>query len=425
MHILVVADGRSPTTRRWIQGLLAMRMQVTVLSTYPCAEIPGTEKTHILPIAFGGFSGSQVGTGQPGTPNKSTARRLVGKFRNILTTARYSLGPWTLPFSAARYRKIVQDANPDLVHAMRIPFEGMLAAYTPAAIPLIISIWGNDLTLHAYRSARMMALTTRTLRRANGLLADAHRDLRLAQQWGYDPQKPSAVVPGAGGIDLTEINRQLDNQDAIIEKLPTDVPLVINPRGFRPGSVRNDTFFQSIPLVLERNPNVYFICPGMAGQPEALRWVEKFHLEQKVGLLPFLTQSQLWNLFHRAVASISISSHDGTPNTLLEAMACGCFPIAGDIESIREWITPGINGMLVQPDKAQDLAEALLQALDNTDLREKAAAINQEIIIQRGDVNINRERMLTFYKQVIGIEEELETEIPAEESPENSLDIQP
>jgi len=77
MHILVVADGRSPTTRRWIQGLLALKQQVTLISTYPCAEVPGTEHTHILPVAFGGFSGSQVGTGQPGTGGRTAARRLV------------------------------------------------------------------------------------------------------------------------------------------------------------------------------------------------------------------------------------------------------------------------------------------------------------------------------------------------------------
>ena len=55
MHILVVADGRSPTTRRWIQGLLALKQQVTLISTYPCAEVPGTEHTHILPVAFGAY----------------------------------------------------------------------------------------------------------------------------------------------------------------------------------------------------------------------------------------------------------------------------------------------------------------------------------------------------------------------------------
>jgi hypothetical protein len=37
------------------------------------------------------------------------------------------------------------------VHALRIPFEGMLGSYTPAGIPFVAATWGNDLTLHARR----------------------------------------------------------------------------------------------------------------------------------------------------------------------------------------------------------------------------------------------------------------------------------
>ena len=42
--------------------------------------------------------------------------------------------------------------------------------------------------------------------------------------------------------------------------------------------------------------------------------------------------------------TVSPSTHDGTPNTLLEGMACGSFPIVGDLESLREWIEPGLTG---------------------------------------------------------------------------------
>ena len=38
-------------------------------------------------------------------------------------------------------------------------------------------------------------------------------------------------------------------------------------------------------------------------------------------------------LFRQAQVMLSITTHDGTPNTLLEGLASGCFPIAGDIES--------------------------------------------------------------------------------------------
>jgi glycosyltransferase involved in cell wall biosynthesis len=273
-------------------------------------------------------------------------------------------------------------------------------------VPLVVSIWGNDLTLHAQRTSQMRSHTIRTLQRANGLLADAQRDLRLAVQWGYDPEKPALVVPGAGGIDLAEITRLSSGQDTTSAPVPGGVPLVLNPRGFRPGSVRNDIFFEAIPLVLKERPEVFFACAAMAGQREALQYIEQYGLQEHVRLLPYLPQAQLWSLFQRAEVSVSVSAHDGTPNSLLEAMACRCFPIVGDIESLREWITPGVNGLLVEPDNAPALAEAILRALAHPELREKAAGANRRILEERAEVGVVREKIAAFYQQMLPVLEE-------------------
>jgi glycosyltransferase involved in cell wall biosynthesis len=176
---------------------------------------------------------------------------------------------------------------------------------------------------------------------------------------------------------------------------------VINPRGFRPGSVRNDVFFQAIPMVIQHNPDVIFLCAGMAGQPEAVHWIEQLQVEKYVRLLPYLPQTELWQLFSIAHISASISAHDGTPNSLLEAMAMGCFPVVGDIESLREWITPGVNGLLVDPSSPQATADALLLAAENPDLRASAAEMNLERL-RRADINLVRTQMEVFYQRLAG-----------------------
>jgi glycosyltransferase involved in cell wall biosynthesis len=297
---------------------------------------------------------------------------------------------------------MVRNLQPDLVHGLRIPFEGMLASYTPAQVPLAVSVWGNDLTLHASGSALMGSLTRKTLRRANGLAADAHRDIRLGRAWGFEGDA-TLVAPGSGGVNLAEIGAiRYNRREPLTDFLPAGVPLVVNPRGFRPGSVRNDVFFASIPLVQERYPGVVFVCPGMAGQPEALRAMEQYHLKKHLYLLPHLSQTQLWDLFVRATVMVSISQHDGTPNTLLEAMACGCFPVAGDIESIREWITPGVNGLLAEPTRPAAVADAIQAALENPILRKNAADINAKLIRERAEVGAVREQIRAFYDGLVG-----------------------
>ena len=114
-----------------------------------------------------------------------------------------------------------------------------------------------------------------------------------------------------------------------------------------------------------------------------------------------LPQPQLADLFRSAQVVVSPTTHDGTPNSLLEALACGCFPVAGDLDSIREWITPGRNGLLVDATNPPALADAILRALNDPALRQTAAAINAEIIAQRAEYTRCTSRAADFYKTLI------------------------
>ena len=109
------------------------------------------------------------------------------------------------------------------------------------------------------------------------------------------------------------------------------------------------------------------------------------------------------DLFRQAQIIVSPSTHDGTPNTLLESMSCGCFPIAGDLESIREWITPGINGLLVDPNSPESLAEAVITGLGNIKLRKEAQKINSQLIRDKAEYRKVMEQAMDFYQSLIQV----------------------
>jgi glycosyltransferase involved in cell wall biosynthesis len=396
-HVLIVADGRSPITLGWIRTVLAHNVMVSLVSTFPCQKPVGVEQMFLGPVAFAWASGRG---GKPETNIGSSDSKQMGLFKQGFTQARHILGPLTLPFYRKAFRRIVEEVKPDVVHALRIPFEGMLASYTPRKTPLITSIWGNDLTLHAPASLSMRQFTRRCLRRSDALLADVQRDIQLAALWGFRANKPSLVVPGGGGVDLDKM-RKISSLDMKFTKgIPKDAKLIVNPRGMRL-YVRNDTFFEAIKPVIQVHPEAYFVCPAMVGRPEAEKWVKKYGIQKHVKLLPLLTQAQLWALFKKSEITISISTHDGTPNTLLEAMAQGCLPIVGDLDSLREWITPGINGALVPYDNPRLLAETIIQVLEASDFRKQAAKINRTLITERADVHRVGEQIADFYLHLV------------------------
>jgi glycosyltransferase involved in cell wall biosynthesis len=80
---------------------------------------------------------------------------------------------------------------------------------------------------------------------------------------------------------------------------------------------------------------------------------------------------------------VSTSLSDTTSVSLLEAMACGLFPVVSDIPANREWITPGENGVLVPVQSPMKLAAAVIAAWRDRELVERARRINQTLVRER------------------------------------------
>ncbi|MEO8355600.1 MAG: glycosyltransferase [Chloroflexota bacterium] len=381
MKILYVADGRSPIAQNWIRHFVERGNEVYLASTFACSLDFPINGLEITPVAF---SGVRKVTQRPGT----ASARTVG----LRTAIRQWFGPFTIRRASQRLREYIERVKPDLIHAMRIPYEGMMAADAYNGTPLIVSVWGNDFTLHAPSTRFMRHYTHWTMQVADGLHADCQRDIRLGREWGFGKGRPSLVAPGNGGI-RTGI---FYPPEKCVEE-----PVIINPRGFRP-YVRNDMFFRAIPLVLAKHPNAKFVFALMAGEPQVQQWIHEMKIEHAVELLHPMAHTQMADIFRRAQIVASPSIHDGTPNTLLEGMACGCFPVAGDLESIREWITPNENGLLFDSNHAHSIANAICAALENKNLREQAADLNQDIISTRAEYGHNMQRAEEFYKEIIG-----------------------
>jgi glycosyltransferase involved in cell wall biosynthesis len=395
MRMLFVADGRSPIAVNWIRYFVERADEVYLASTFPCHPEMDLKGLDITPVAFSGTNRPSASpASRPASPRMLSPSRKMrlgsAQALGLRATIRHYLGPVTIPRSAKKLRSVIERVKPDLIHAMRIPYEGMLAADAYTGIPLLVSVWGNDFTLHA-PSTRMMGHYTRwTMQVADALHADCQRDIRLAQGWGFAAKRPTLVTPGNGGVRMEVFFPP--------EKL-VEAPIVLNPRGFRT-YVRNDVFFKSIPLVLEEIPGARFLCTSMAAESQALQWIEELGIGHAVELLAPRPHAQMADVYRRAAVLVSPSVHDGTPNTLLEGMACGCFPVAGDLESIREWITDGENGLLTDATDPRRLAESIVMALKSKDLREQAAGLNAKRIEEGAEYQTCMKKAADFYENL-------------------------
>lgn len=392
MRLLFIVDARSPIANGWI-SLFEGSHEIHVVSTFPVEHVP--YETASLQNAAVGFPVAQ----RPG----AVTRRRGGSIWRLYTDLRFRFGALDVLRHRRRVRTIVAQIQPDLVHAMRIPFEAILAADAMAdvGIPLVTSVWGNDFTYWSERFRITAAGARRAMQRTDGLHADCHRDVTLAARYRFAPSKPTVVLPGAGGVD-TDIFKPGPPSSHVLGRLRTDPGswVVVNPRGIRP-YVRTDAFFEAAAKVLESIPGVTFVATGVEGHEIIERLVDRLGIASRVRLLPAISHEEMAELFRAAHVTVSPSEHDGIPNSLLEAMACGSFPVVGNIESLREWITPGENGLFCDPADPASIADSVLQALAQVDLRKSAARRNMRLIEERAMRNKTPARAEAFYDRVL------------------------
>jgi glycosyltransferase involved in cell wall biosynthesis len=395
MKLAFLADARSPIAINWIRWLVEKGHEVHWISSRMAEEpLAGLASFRVLPIF-------------PELP----AGVKVSRGNRLLHPAATLLRHWWMPLRigtrASQLNRWVADIRPDLLHAMRIPQEGMVAAqaklYSGAyrSVPLLVSVWGDDFTYHARSSPMMTRLTRNTMRKADALHSDCRRDIRLAFDWGLRIDTMTMVEPGNGGI-RTDIFFQGETDSHLMEKfsLPRDAFFILNPRGIR-GVARTDTFFQSIPRVQKALPNVHFLALRMEGSGEAMDWVRRLGIRSAVTLLPAIPMEDMPRLFRLSPVMLSLTMHDGLPNVLLEAMACGSYPVCGDIDSLREWIDDGRNGSFVPVDNPDTVAGALIRVASDPELRRHAADRNKQIIRDRAEWHGVMGRVEEFYRAMI------------------------
>lgn len=95
---------------------------------------------------------------------------------------------------------------------------------------------------------------------------------------------------------------------------------------------------------------------------------------------------------------VSVSSTDGTPMSVLEAMACGCNIVASNIPSLQEWIKDGWNGYLVNVEDPEEISRKIEKCLFiKSDERQKIINRNLNIIEEKADYYSNMKRMEELY----------------------------
>ncbi len=154
-----------------------------------------------------------------------------------------------------------------------------------------------------------------------------------------------------------------------------------------------DTFVDACAVLRSRGVDFEAVIAGERGDHErAVRArVAATDLEERVSFLGPLTQTGLFEEYQRASVFalpcrvLEDGDRDGIPNVLMEAMACRLPVVTTGVSGITELVRDGENGLIVEPDRPTDLADALHRLIKDPELARHLAERGHSTISEQFD----------------------------------------
>ncbi|MBA2621015.1 MAG: glycosyltransferase family 4 protein [Acidobacteria bacterium] len=294
-------------------------------------------------------------------------------------------------------RRVIGKWKPDIVHSLSmLPvsyFTWRALSKLKTNRPLFVtSSWGTDINLgkdHAEDKPQIKEV----LSNCDGFIADCERDIGNALNLGL-PEKNLAfdfAVPVTGGIDVYKNTDGLPVEKRNVILLPKAYEGFENK--FLPvlealNSLRDKLEGFEVHLLMTSED----VKRYLSLMPEAFKKYCRVHTQ--------LRKNEVLDLMKRARIMVSPSFSDGTPMTLLEAMSVGTLPVVSPLESIKEWIEDGKNGLLARALYPDEIARAVDRALSDDELFNSASIINREIIRKRANRQQIQSQVINYYKHL-------------------------
>ena len=299
-------------------------------------------------------------------------------------------GNWRVILRYRKIKKIIASLQPDIVHSIYATSYGLMGALSGFQ-PYIITPLGTDILISPKNSFLYKLFLKYTFKRANWITSMAPHMTQALLHLGASKEKIGDLIFGVNTEIFNKKNRQLSTTEFVI----------VSTRNFEP--VYNiPHFLRSIELIKRKIPNLKVLMVGDGTlKQELIELTKELRIDSIVTFLGKVPQSKVVEVLNSANIFVTVSLSDGNSLSLIEAMACGAYPIATDIIANHEWITDGMNGSFVKIDDVTGLAGKIQHVYSNFDkIISQAIPESDRIIAEKGKWQTNMRRMENKYNEL-------------------------
>jgi L-malate glycosyltransferase len=295
---------------------------------------------------------------------------------------------WRYLVAGIAARRLLRQLAPDIIHGHYVTSAGTVCLLSGFR-PYVLTAHGSDvLQTTQWRVWRWVL--RRVFARASLVNVVSEQLARRVQELGVPPDK---LLITTLGVDTRHFEYQPPRPPGGTLRLLCTRTL---DRVYDPS-----TIIRACQLLKQRGfPFELTFAAGGHGGTAVAKEVAAAGLNGEVRLLGGYENSQLPDLLHQHDVYVSASLWDGTSISLLEAMACGTFPIVSRIPSNSAWVEDGNTALMFECGDHVGLAEAIQRISGSEALRVAAAKRNRLIVEARGDRSGNMRLLEDWYYRI-------------------------
>ncbi|MBF7683424.1 glycosyltransferase family 4 protein [Acinetobacter sp. B5B] len=230
-----------------------------------------------------------------------------------------------------------------------------------------------------------------SLSKATRVIFQNSDDLALIEQLGHLNNVSTGVVSGSG-VNMNHFSRQPLVQDHLKNNLPVFVMIA---RLLRDKGIYE--YMEAVQHIKKTYPDAVFHLVGWIDQnPEAIHtsllddWIDE-------GLINYWGKlDDVRSVIAQSNIMVLPSYREGTPRSVLEAMAMGRAVITTNAPGCKETIVDGVNGYQVSVGSANDLAQAMQKIIIQPHDITRMGQASYDMVKTRYDVNLVNQHMIAL-----------------------------
>ena len=292
-----------------------------------------------------------------------------------------------------KLEKIIKEIKPDVVHSFEMngcSFPILKTMQKYPELKWVYSCWGSDL-FYFQNFRKFQKRISKALERIDFLHTDCKRDYDIAVKLGFKG-KHVGVIPGGGGYNMIKY-------ESFIK--PYRNRKIILVKGYQHVFGRALKVIEALQNIEDELHEFEIVVFG--AHKEVLEYVEENNLPFLVHLKETISHTMIMQLMGKSAIYIGNSVSDGMPNTLLEAMFMGAFPIQSNPGGVTEEIIEDFkNGVLIEkPEDINSIKEIILKVVKAVQMQENAFTQNQLLAKEYLDYHLNQQKISRIYDELI------------------------